>query len=90
MSISYQDIDQRLRIIESKVNFIMTSQRVRAIVTTGLLDQQGNPVGQETFNGTLLEFYHLTNQLDLINSGALVPPPTDTPAPIDAEFKEVV
>lgn len=62
MSTSYQDIDQRLRVIEDKVDFFMGTMRMRAVVQTGVLDATGNPVGNQTFEGTFLDFYHLQRQ----------------------------
>lgn len=81
---SYQDIEQRLRTVEDKVDFVMTTMRMRAILQSGILDPNGNPVGQQTFDGTMLEFYRLTRQ-GVIEQVPVEQPPDTRPAPELAE-----
>ncbi len=59
---SYQDIEQRLKTLEHKIDFAMRTMRMQAMVTNGVLDANGQPQGK-VFNASLLEMYHLSNQL---------------------------
>ena len=61
---SYQDIDIRLKVVEDKVKFIMTTCRMRGVVGNGLFDSNGNPTGK-LIEGSLLDFYHLANQQEV-------------------------
>ena len=59
---SYQDLETRLETIERKVDFILKTGRMRATLATGVMDASGQPV-VKTFEGSLLELYHLSSQL---------------------------
>lgn len=58
---SYQDIETRLLVVESKLDFVMKNFRMRAFKANGLLNADGTPQG-EFMETDLLGLYHLTNQ----------------------------
>jgi len=62
---SYQDIETRLKTVEAKLNFIMNSLRMKAAKPNGLINPDGSP-SYSTFEGSLLELYHLSNQLPVV------------------------
>lgn len=72
---SYQDLDSRLRALEDKLAFVMQNMRMRAAITSGVLDRDGRPIIQNTFEGTLLELYHLQNQMPLVKESDIAPSP---------------
>jgi hypothetical protein len=59
---SYQDIESRLRTVEELIDFIASTFRMKAMVSTGLLDQNGNPQGRQ-FDASLKELFYLSKQL---------------------------
>lgn len=71
---SYQEIETRLNVVEDKLEFIMTSMKMRGAQPTGLLDQAGNP-SFRVIEGTMLDFYRLAKAggLQLIQG----PPPNE-------------
>lgn len=76
---SYQDIETRLRVVEAKLDFIMNSLRMKAAKPNGLVNPDGTP-SYTTFDGSLLELYHLSNQLPVVNQDDDYPvnPPTES------------
>jgi hypothetical protein len=70
---SYQDLDSRVRSIEDKLSFVMQNMKMKAAVTSGVLDQTGRPVIENVFNGTLLELYHLSRQLPTLTEDKVDP-----------------
>lgn len=75
---SIQDIETRLQVVEHKLAFIMNSQRMKATVSSGLVGPNGIPVPSRVFEGSLLELYHLSNQVPTIKeSDVPIPPPID-------------
>jgi hypothetical protein len=58
---SYQDIEVRLQTVEAKLNFVMNSMRMKAVLGTGLFNADGSPAGKMV-DGSLLDFYYLSQQ----------------------------
>lgn len=65
---SYQDIDQRLKVIEAKVEFVVKSFAVKNPL---------NPFGPPS---TLLDIYHATNATGL---GLVAPPEESTDGSVE-------
>lgn len=61
MGVSYQDIDTRLKTLEQMVLFLMTSMRMKGMVSTGVLGPDGQPQGK-VIDGTMLDFYRIAQQ----------------------------
>jgi hypothetical protein len=55
---SYQDIDTRLAVIESMVQFIMTTSKMKGIIQSDVLQADGTPE-RKVLEGSLLDFYLL-------------------------------
>lgn len=72
---SVQDLDSRLRSIEDKLSFVMNNMRMKAAITSGVVDSAGRPVIQNVFEGSLLELYHLQNQMPLVKESDIDPSP---------------
>lgn len=72
---SYQDLDSRLHSIEDKLAFVMQNMRMKAAITSGVVDSNGRPVIQNVFEGSLLELYHLQNQMPLVKESDIDPSP---------------
>lgn len=66
---SYQDLESRVISLENMLKFVMERMHMRASVTNGLVDSVGNPQVSRTFEGSLLELYHLSNQVDEVVNG---------------------
>lgn len=66
---SYQDIDVRLKTLENMLLFVMTSTRMRGMISSGLLDQAGNPTGK-IIEGTLLDFFRMSQAEGLLTESA--------------------
>jgi len=56
------DVAGRVRLLERKLDFIMTNLRMKAALQTGVVDANGQPV-IKTFDGSLLELYHLSREI---------------------------
>jgi hypothetical protein len=65
---SYQDIDIRLKTVESKLDFIMNMMYMKAMVPSKVLDSAGNPT-VNTVEGTANELYRLASQLGAETNG---------------------
>lgn len=74
---SYQDLDSRLRSVEDKLQFVMQNMRMKAAITSGVIDSTGRPVIQNVFEGSLLELYHLHNQLPTLKESEISLPVND-------------
>ena len=73
---SYQDIESRLRSVEDMLEFVMTTMRMKAAITTGVLDAQGKPQAK-LFDGNMVEMYRLSKQLPVIEQSSEALPPVD-------------
>ncbi len=60
------DIYGRVRSLERKLNFVMTNLRMKAAIGTGLVDVNGKPQVR-MFDGSLLELFHMSQQLPVID-----------------------
>ena len=56
---SYQDIETRLRVVEDKLQFVMTALRMRGAIQGGLVGPDGQP---QIVDRNLLEWYRLVKQ----------------------------
>lgn len=55
---SYQDLDMRLSRAERLLEFIATTQRMRAVFQNGIIGPDGQPV-REVFEGSMLDLFKL-------------------------------
>lgn len=58
-----KSLEKRVGSLESKLKFLMTTMRMKALLTTGVLGSDGKPIGK-TFDGSMLELYHLMREVD--------------------------
>lgn len=75
---SYQQIESRLDQIERKLDFVMRAGSMKVAIDTGLIDANGNPA-MKHLNGSLLEIYHLANQLPSNKIGTIDGPAESSP-----------
>jgi hypothetical protein len=61
---SYQDLDTRIKTLEQMVLFVMSSMRMKGMISTGLVGPDGQPQGK-VIDGTLLDFYRLATRENL-------------------------
>jgi hypothetical protein len=61
---SYQEVEQRLKVVEDKINFVMNTIQLTTVVATGLFDNQGQPVGDRK-QMSLLQMYHMANDIQI-------------------------
>mgnify|MGYP001610691424 FL=1 len=47
----------RLAVIEHKLDFLMTRMRMRMVVQSTMLGPNGQPIPQQTVEGSMLDFY---------------------------------
>ena len=47
----------RLATIEHKLDFLMTRMRMRMVVSSTMLGPNGQPIPQQTVEGSMLDFY---------------------------------
>ena len=76
---SYQDLETRLRVVEDRLNFVMSSLRMKAASPNGLLNADGSP-SYSVFEGSLLELYHMSNQLPVVKQTEEPNGPVSIPA----------
>ena len=69
-----KSLEKRVGSLESKLKFLMTSMRMKAMLSTGMLDSTGKPIGK-VFEGSMLELYHLSREIDQVESEADSNPP---------------
>jgi len=81
------DVYARVRDLERKLHFIMTSMRMKAAVTNGLLGADGRPQAN-IFEGNLLELYHLSRQIPTVGEDQ-AEPPVEIPKEPDLTVKTV-
>ena len=58
---SYQDIETRLTTVERRLEFVMRTMRMKAVIGNGVLGPDGQPSGR-VLDASLLDLYHLANQ----------------------------
>jgi hypothetical protein len=71
---SYQDIEVRLRTIEEKVEFIFDHMRMRAAITTGVLNANGQPEAK-IIETTLRDLYYQSKQTPIVHESPTNQPP---------------
>jgi hypothetical protein len=83
---SYQDIEIRLRHVEDKLDFVMSHARMKAAVTTGVVDSNGRPQAK-VFEGSLKELYYLSRSLPVIDQEDAPPPAAE---PVGASVSDLL
>ena len=70
-------IANRLGLLENKLDWMMNTMRMRAAVSSGVIDPHTNePVPARVFEGSMLELYYLQNALPtLTEADGNEPPP---------------
>lgn len=63
---SVQEMDMKIRVMEDILLFMAQNLRMKAVITNGLLGPDGKPSGK-VFDGSMLEFYRMSKQMDVIN-----------------------
>lgn len=64
---SYQEIESRLKTVEDMLGFVMTSMRMKGMISNGLLGPDGQPTGK-ILEETLLGWYRIVkaSQIDTV------------------------
>ena len=68
---SYQDIYVRLNQVERMLDFVMSNARMKAAISSDVLDGNGRPI-TKVFEGSLKELYYLSQQLPVIDQPPVV------------------
>lgn len=68
-----QNHAQAIAELQDKLHWLMSQMRMKALVTNGVLGPDGNPIGK-MFDGSMLELYHLQNELPTVSQTEAEPP----------------
>lgn len=59
--------------LTDKLNWLMTQMHMKAMITSGVLGPDGQPVGK-VFEGSMLELYHLQAEIPTVTQTEAEPP----------------
>ena len=81
------DIYGRVRLLERKLNWLMSNMRMKAVVSSGVVGPDGRAVAAKVFEGTLHELFALSKELPSRTEaeGDEAPPFEEDEQVIDAE-----
>lgn len=68
-----QSIANRLGEVEARLSFIMKAMRMKAIVTSGLMDVNGKPIGRE-IDANMEELFQMSQALPIVTQTEAAPP----------------
>lgn len=75
---SYQDLDVRVAVIEDMLDFVMTAMRMKAVVSSGVVGLDGEPIPTKAIDASLKQLYYLSRQLPYTDQATTEPPPIVT------------
>lgn len=58
---SYQDLETRVETLERRLDFVMRTMRMKAVIGTGVVGPDGQPTGK-VLDASLIDLYHMANQ----------------------------
>lgn len=68
-----QSIANRLGEVEDRLRFLMTSMRMRAVMTSGVVGSDGKPVGK-VLEGSMEELYQMQRAIPVVTQDMGEPP----------------